>query len=61
MRPRFLSQKIAQKEPEKKIPSTAANATQRSAKEAFSGCGVRRGRIVLVCMSDEMTNEKVIW
>lgn len=30
MRPRFLSQKIEAKEPEKKIPSTAANATNRS-------------------------------
>ena len=29
---RFLSQKIAQKEPEKKMPSTAAKATSRSAK-----------------------------
>ena len=32
MRPRFLSQKMAQKEPEKKMPSTTANATTRSAK-----------------------------
>mmetsp|Transcript_34634 Transcript_34634/g.81771 ORF Transcript_34634/g.81771 Transcript_34634/m.81771 type:complete len:224 (-) Transcript_34634:367-1038(-) len=32
MRPRFLSQKIAQNEPEKKMPSTVANATSRSAK-----------------------------
>tara|TARA_B100000519_G_C14078184_1_gene360181 strand:- start:115 stop:354 length:240 start_codon:yes stop_codon:yes gene_type:complete len=32
MRPRFLSQKIAQKEPEKKMPSTTAKATSRSAK-----------------------------
>ena len=32
MRPRFLSQKIAQNEPEKKMPSTVANATRRSAK-----------------------------
>ncbi|MBS4167049.1 hypothetical protein NEOC65_002155 [Neochlamydia sp. AcF65] len=31
MRPRFLSQKIEQKLPEKKIPSTAAKATKRSA------------------------------
>jgi hypothetical protein len=30
----FLSQKIAQKEPEKKIPSTAAKAMARSAKVA---------------------------
>jgi hypothetical protein len=36
MRPRFLSQKMAQKEPEKKIPSTAANATRRSANVALS-------------------------
>merc|ERR1711971_507439 len=32
MIPRFLSQKIAQKEPEKKIPSIAAKAINRSAK-----------------------------
>ncbi|KAH9511215.1 hypothetical protein DERF_009686 [Dermatophagoides farinae] len=31
IRPRFLSQKIAANEPEKKIPSTAANAIKRSA------------------------------
>ena len=30
MSPRFLSQKIAANEPEKKIPSTAAKATTRS-------------------------------
>ena len=35
MRPRFLSQKIDAKDPEKKIPSTAANATSRSAKVEF--------------------------
>jgi hypothetical protein len=33
MRPRFFSQKIAQKLPLKKIPSTAANATILWAKE----------------------------
>ena len=32
--PRFLSQKMAQKEPEKKMPSTHANATRRSAKHS---------------------------
>ena len=32
MRPRFLSQKIEAKDPEKKIPSTAAKATRRSPK-----------------------------
>ena len=31
IKPRFLSQKIEQKEPEKKIPSTAAKATNLSA------------------------------
>jgi hypothetical protein len=31
-----LSQKIEQKEPEKKIPSTAANAINLSWKEEFS-------------------------
>lgn len=30
MRPRFLSQKIEQKDPEKKMPSTAAKAIRRS-------------------------------
>jgi hypothetical protein len=34
IKPRFFSQKMAQKEPEKNIPSTAANATMRSAKLA---------------------------
>src|SRR4051812_20889471 len=33
MRPRFLSQKMAANDPEKKIPSTVANATRRSAKD----------------------------
>jgi len=32
--PRFLSQKIAQKDPEKKIPSIAANAISLSAKQS---------------------------
>ena len=36
MSPRFLSQKMAQKEPEKKMPSTTANATSRSAKRVDS-------------------------
>ena len=31
MSPRFFSQKMAQKEPEKKMPSTAAKATSLSA------------------------------
>ena len=34
--PRFLSQKMAQKEPEKKMPSTTAKATSRSAKRRDS-------------------------
>ena len=34
IKPRFFSQKMAQKEPEKNIPSTAANAIMRSAKLA---------------------------
>ncbi len=34
IRPRFFSQKIAQKEPEKKMPSTAANPIMCSAKLA---------------------------
>ena len=34
MSPRFLSQKIAQNDPEKKMPSTHANATSRSAKHS---------------------------
>ncbi|PRD20444.1 UNVERIFIED_CONTAM: uncharacterized protein NCL1_54612 [Trichonephila clavipes] len=32
---RFFNQKIAEKEPEKKIPSTAAKATNRFAKDGF--------------------------
>lgn len=36
MRRRFLIQKMAQNDPEKKMPSTAANATKRSAKLASS-------------------------
>ena len=36
IRPRFFNQKMEQKLPLKKIPSTAANATMRSAKEPFS-------------------------
>ncbi len=36
MSPRFFIQKMAQNEPEKKIPSTAAKATSRSAKVAHS-------------------------
>ena len=38
MRPRFFSQKIAQKLPLKKIPSTQANATTRCAKESSLHC-----------------------
>jgi len=34
MRPRFFTQKIAQKLPEKKIPSIAAKAIKRSAKQS---------------------------
>jgi hypothetical protein len=36
MSPRFLSQKIDAKDPEKKIPSTAAKAINRSAKVDLS-------------------------
>ncbi|MNE82150.1 hypothetical protein D3C80_1788500 [compost metagenome] len=36
IKPRFFNQKIEQNEPEKKIPSTAANATNRSAKDPLS-------------------------
>lgn len=35
IRPRFFNQKIAQNDPEKKMPSIAANATSRSANELF--------------------------
>ena len=34
MRPLFLSQKMAPKDPEKNIPSAAAKAIMRSAKDA---------------------------
>jgi hypothetical protein len=45
IRPRFLSQKIAQNEPEKKMPSTHANATRRCAKlrSLHAGGGHRHG------------------
>ena len=33
--PRFFNQKMAQNEPEKKIPSTAAKATSLAAKESW--------------------------
>ena len=36
IKPRFLSQKMEQKLPEKKMPSTAAKATMRSAKLPLS-------------------------
>ena len=52
MRPRFLSQKMEQKEPEKKMPSTHANASSRSAnrselqpgKGSAAGWAARVGR-----------------
>lgn len=43
IRPRFFSQKMEQKEPEKKMPSTQAKATSRSAKRsALRGTGRAR-------------------
>ena len=36
IKPRFFNQKMEQKLPLKKMPSTAANATMRSANEPFS-------------------------
>jgi hypothetical protein len=50
MRPRFLSQKIEAKEPEKKIPSTAANATRRSAKVEFASEIQRRAQAAFLRM-----------
>ncbi len=47
MRPRFLSQNIAQKEPEKKMPSTAANAIIRSAKLALAELHYLRAQLAL--------------
>ena len=42
MRPRFLSQKMDANDPEKKIPSTAAKATRRSANVEFLSAIQRR-------------------
>ncbi len=47
MRPRFLSQNIAQKEPEKKMPSTAANAIIHSAKLALAELHHLRAQLAL--------------
>ena len=50
MRPRFLSQKMDANEPEKKIPSTAAKATRRSAKLEFWSAIQRRAHSALALM-----------
>ena len=49
MSPRFLSQKMAQKEPEKKMPLTAANAIMRSAKLALVGSHHLKAHLALRC------------
>lgn len=46
IRPLFLSQKMAQNDPEKKMPSTAAKATMRSAKGASAPIHLRKGGMV---------------
>jgi hypothetical protein len=50
MRPRFLSQKMEAKDPEKKIPSTAAKATRRSANVEFLSAIQRRAHSALALM-----------
>ena len=50
MRPRFFSQKMDANDPEKKIPSTAANATRRSAKVEFLSAIQRRAHSALALM-----------
>ncbi len=52
IRPCFLSQKIAQKAPEKKMPSTAANGTMRSAKLAMAGLHHLRAHCALCWTQD---------
>ncbi len=47
MRPRFLSQNITQKEPEKKMPSTVANAIICSAKLALTELHHLRAQLAL--------------
>ena len=47
--PRFLSQKIAQKLPLKKMPSTAANATSLSAKLAVCSSHHFRAQLAFFC------------
>ena len=47
MSPRFLSQNIAQKEPEKKMPSAAANAIIHSVKLALAGLHHLRAQLAL--------------
>lgn len=55
IKPRFLSQKIEQKEPEKKIPSTAAKATRRSAKVALR-LSVQRKAHCALCITAGMVS-----
>ena len=47
MSPRFLSQHMAQKEPEKKMPLTAANAIIHSAKLALVGLHHLKAQLAL--------------
>lgn len=53
MRPRFLSQKMEAKEPEKKMPSTAAKATKRSAKESLLEIHLKAQAAFLVMQGTE--------
>ena len=50
MRPRFLSQKMEANDPEKKIPSTAAKATRRSANVEFLSAIQRRAHSAFALM-----------
>jgi hypothetical protein len=49
IRLRFLSQKMEQNEPEKKMPSTAAKATRRSAKVQLSDLIHLSAHCALLC------------
>lgn len=55
--PRFFNQKIAAKEPEKKIPSTAAKATSRSPKVEFSSEIQRRAHSAFLLMQGTIEHE----
>ena len=61
MRPRFLSQKIEANEPEKKMPSTAANATRRSPKTDLSSEIQRRAHSAFLAMQGTVRGGRGRW